>query len=392
VAALPWEVNKSVREVDYYELLGLRPEASAAEIKAAYRGLAKVMHPDTGGTAGTFRLLQQAYATLSDPSLRAGYDRVEHPPARTVTTSPARQAPVRQSPARQSPARQARQSRRAAREFGEDPEFSPGSPRIDTDAVGWWDQPGIAERVRHAEPGGPGHSPLVASLAGVVLLVLPLLFRAGFSVPLLVVWLLVAAATAALIQRLSRRHLDAVRVGRSFTAEFGTRREFGTPGTERDQLAERLTADLLSRYLTRLPGAMVFHGLAWPGSVFADIDHAVLCGKRLVLVESKLWLPGDYTTDEDGGFRRNGRQFRGGGTRLAESLTAYEDFLPDVDVCAALVVYPSRAGEVTTAGDAVIPPMTPQRFIEEIGGWLAEDPSTVDVGTARKVRDQVVGG
>lgn len=377
MAALPWEVNESVREVDYYELLGLRPEASAAEIKAAYRGLAKVMHPDTGGTAGTFRLLQQAYATLSDPGLRAGYDRVEHPPVRAVTVSPARPS---------------RQRRRAAREFGEDPGFSPDSPRVDTAAVDWWDEPGIAERVRHAQLGGPGHSPVVAALAGVVLLVLPLLFRAGFSVPLLVLWLLVAAATVVLIQRLSRRHLDAVRVGRSFTAEFGAQREFGAPGTDHDQLAERLTADLLSRYLTRLPGAMIFHGLAWPGSVFADVDHAVLCGRRLVLVESKLWLPGDYTTDEDGGFRRNGRPFRGGGTRLGESLTAYEDFLPDVDVCAALIVYPSRAGEVTTAGDAVIPPMTPQRFVEEIGGWLAEEPSTIDIETARRVRDQVVGG
>jgi curved DNA-binding protein CbpA len=370
-------VNESVPEVDYYELLGLGREASPAEVKAAYRGLAKVMHPDTGGTSGTFRLLQQAYATLSDPALRAGYDRAARPP---IVTTPA------------ASARAARQRQRAAREFGEDPDFAPASPHLDTEAIEWWNQLGIGERVRHGELGGPGHTPVVAALAGVLLLVLPLLFRVGFSVPLLILWLLVAAATAVLIQRLSRRQLGAARVGREFSAEFGTRREFGKPGTEPDQLAERLTAELMHRYLTRLPGVLVFHGLAWPGSVFADVDHALLCGKRLVLVESKLWLPGDYTPDDDGGFERNGRPFRGGGTRLEEGLDAYEEFLPDVEIRAALVIYPSRAGEITTSGDAPIPPMTPQRFVEEIGGWLAEEPSTIDLATARKVRGQVAGG
>lgn len=47
--------------------------------------------------------------------------------------------------------------------------------------------------------------------------------------------------------------------------------------------------------------------------MFADVDHAVLCGKRLVLIESKIWLPGHYETAEDGRLLRNGRPFRGGG-------------------------------------------------------------------------------
>jgi len=44
-------------------------------------------------------------------------------------------------------------------------------------------------------------------------------------------------------------------------------------------------------------GVRIFHGLAWPGSVFTDIDHALLCGRRLVLIESKSWLPGHYYCD-----------------------------------------------------------------------------------------------
>ena len=46
-------------EVDYYEVLGIRRGATAADVKTAYRRLAKTMHPDGGGTVGTFRLLRE---------------------------------------------------------------------------------------------------------------------------------------------------------------------------------------------------------------------------------------------------------------------------------------------------------------------------------------------
>src|ERR1700742_235010 len=63
-----------VRGVDYYELLGVSRDASPTEIRSAYRSLAKVMHPDAGGTAGTFRLLREAYETLADTERRDDYD------------------------------------------------------------------------------------------------------------------------------------------------------------------------------------------------------------------------------------------------------------------------------------------------------------------------------
>ena len=64
---------------DYYEVLGIEREASAEEIKRAYRRLAHQYHPDKnpGDTASEVRFKQasEAYEILSNPERRAAYDR-----------------------------------------------------------------------------------------------------------------------------------------------------------------------------------------------------------------------------------------------------------------------------------------------------------------------------
>ncbi|XP_062210556.1 chaperone protein dnaJ 11, chloroplastic-like [Phragmites australis] len=62
----------------FYDVLGLRPGASAREIKAAYRRLALAVHPDAAphpASAEDFIRVHAAYSTLSDPDKRADYDR-----------------------------------------------------------------------------------------------------------------------------------------------------------------------------------------------------------------------------------------------------------------------------------------------------------------------------
>jgi curved DNA-binding protein CbpA len=61
---------------DYYAILGVAKTSTAAEIKAAYRKLAGVVHPDREAQAGgLMALVNEAYEVLSDPKRRAAYDR-----------------------------------------------------------------------------------------------------------------------------------------------------------------------------------------------------------------------------------------------------------------------------------------------------------------------------
>lgn len=61
---------------DYYEVLGVSPDAGAAEIKRAYRQLARRYHPDISGDdrSGAFLEVSRAYEVLNDPERRRSYD------------------------------------------------------------------------------------------------------------------------------------------------------------------------------------------------------------------------------------------------------------------------------------------------------------------------------
>lgn len=64
--------------IDYYKILGVKRAASNADIKSAYRKLARLRHPDVNqnseSAAREFDLLSKAYHILSDPQERAYYD------------------------------------------------------------------------------------------------------------------------------------------------------------------------------------------------------------------------------------------------------------------------------------------------------------------------------
>src|SRR5205809_6222025 len=68
-------------ERDYYELLGVQRDASEAEIKKAFRALARELHPDVSEAPDAderFREVVEAYEVLSKSETRQLYDRYGH--------------------------------------------------------------------------------------------------------------------------------------------------------------------------------------------------------------------------------------------------------------------------------------------------------------------------
>lgn len=61
-------------ELNYYETLNIKEDASAEEIKQAFIQLAKVYHPDKGGDEAKFKEINEAYQVLGSPTKKTEYD------------------------------------------------------------------------------------------------------------------------------------------------------------------------------------------------------------------------------------------------------------------------------------------------------------------------------
>ncbi|MEJ2130782.1 MAG: DnaJ domain-containing protein, partial [Gammaproteobacteria bacterium] len=64
---------------DYYKILGVADDASEADVKRAYRKLARKYHPDVSDepdAQAKFQEVGEAYEVLKDPEKRAAYDQI----------------------------------------------------------------------------------------------------------------------------------------------------------------------------------------------------------------------------------------------------------------------------------------------------------------------------
>jgi hypothetical protein len=70
--------KEKIKDMEYYNVLGVEHDATAAQIKKAYYKLALELHPDKNPNnslaESKFKLVSEAYQTLSDPETRKKYD------------------------------------------------------------------------------------------------------------------------------------------------------------------------------------------------------------------------------------------------------------------------------------------------------------------------------
>jgi curved DNA-binding protein CbpA len=80
---------------DYYKLLGVDEHVDDQELRRVWRKLAHEWHPDRAGPGTTvmFQRISKAYAVLSDPVKRAGYDRKRGTPRKRAEAEAIRRAP-----------------------------------------------------------------------------------------------------------------------------------------------------------------------------------------------------------------------------------------------------------------------------------------------------------
>lgn len=397
---------------DYYELLGVAPDADATTVKRAYRRLARVVHPDTGGTPGMFRLLTVAYETLSDPERRQEYDAdLDGTGVAPDTYEQDAEWPADQEDREDEDDGWAGEP--AADDEGPEPATG-GGPRhatvFDPTRLSWWNRarPGAAALVvpgtgrflqvagtlaflaatgwlalastwtartvivvvallaldfavqwyfRQYAAGRSGTAVLASGVSwiGFSLVLLGYLYVQGALRSLSLVPLAFSVGLLLVTAALAYRRGDRVWLDETVPMRLAVVREYGEPdvadGAEDDQIAEQTAADALST-LTALPGARMFRGVR--GLVSPERTYvAVACGRAVALVEYHLWEPG-------------------GDTGIEEEVAAYAAWLGgSVEVRGFVLIAPSGGGPVTGAvGPDGLTVGDPFTVVERIGEWF----------------------
>lgn len=149
------------------------------------------------------------------------------------------------------------------------------------------------------------------------------------------------------VRPLTQEELDALHAQQKLTHSPGV---FGVPGGVGGSAAlfgeaaaigavgEKRTAQVLDR-LAADGRTAVYHGLRFPGSQNADVDHAVVRGKGVVLIDSKLYAAGTWGLALSG---ENGKV-----SIVSSTGTSHENSMPDAAAGFARLVGPHR-GKVTS--------------------------------------------
>lgn len=229
--------------------------------------------------------------------------------------------------------------------------------------------------------------PPLKAMRGIVYGLGGLAIIASFIVPIVI-----PQAILAIIAYLSMRLLVKSKYGSNLISEnnsnirtwgkpgdlAGAAKKFGYNNIKWGIKGEQKTASLLSVFPERLETATVFHGLRFPGSTNADVDHAVLYGNRLALIDSKMWKPALY---EFGSGYIEIHDFDGGDmetrtTHFHEAVSKYSEMFPNLEVKGWYFIHSTQPneniqiGEYNKLGETIL--SHPEDGMEEVGQWLVE--------------------
>lgn len=183
-----------------------------------------------------------------------------------------------------------------------------------------------------------------------------------------------AARATAKRERLAKEEADRVEAEREAAAHHAARQEFyrsnhvfGTAGGSVAGTSDKFGADrarighrgeeVVGRRLDELvaarPDSWLFHDLKWPPTTNtrANIDHAVLVGSQLVLIDAKRWAPGVFTRDINGFALRDGSAFPSADKDvMASAIQHFQAWLPGLNVTAVTVATPTSRGPFDLSG------------------------------------------
>jgi hypothetical protein len=145
-------------------------------------------------------------------------------------------------------------------------------------------------------------------------------------------------------------------------------------------VAERRTAPLLEQLLL-MPGVAIIEGLHFPGVPNAHVGHAIVASNQIALIDSYLWLPGEYHMDSWGRVLRDGKIDENIDVKTGVAAERYAFNRPSLEIRAWAVVHCLTDGELAISCDPgnEMHLVSADDMLEQVGDWLAPVGEIVDL-------------
>lgn len=144
---------------------------------------------------------------------------------------------------------------------------------------------------------------------------------------------------------------------------------------------ERASAEVIERHISRIPGVRTFHSMRFAPGSRADVDHVLVSGSRLAIIDSKLWPSAHYEWESGitGTIIENNprgtRRMRE--TRLIEARRSYREMFPKHEVQVWVLIHPASGAGGFSVSNSFCPDGvrmgSADSVVNEVGQWLAEE-------------------